>query len=210
MNWVHPLSALFPTVQGAVLHTLWRRTTPMTGREVHRVSATGSYRGTLVALDRLVEQGIVEARRVGQAREYRLNEEHLAHPALAAALAAFTPRADLDDRLRALVHQHLPDDRHVSLAYFGSFARGEAGADSDIDLLLVVPDGTADDTTDRIVADLEVRGQRWTGNEVQVYATRHTDLARAVAAGDPIVAEWQQDAVTILGPTIQRLLEAPR
>ncbi|WP_432533697.1 nucleotidyltransferase domain-containing protein [Kineococcus arenarius] len=182
----------------------------MTGREVHRVSATGSYRGTLVALDRLVEQGIVEARRVGQAREYRLNEEHLAHSALTAALAAFTPRADLDDRLRALVHQHLADDQHLSLAYFGSFARGEAGVDSDIDLLLVVPDGTADDTTDRIVADLEVRGQRWTGNEVQVYATRHADLARAVAAGDPIVAEWQRDAVTILGPTIQRLLEAPR
>ncbi|WP_337063076.1 nucleotidyltransferase domain-containing protein [Kineococcus sp. G2] len=66
------------------------------------------------------------------------------------------------------MHQHLPDDRHLSLACFGSFARGEAGADSDTDLLLVVPDGTADDTTDRIVGDLEVHGRRWTGNEVQV------------------------------------------
>ncbi|WP_166613895.1 nucleotidyltransferase family protein [Kineococcus vitellinus] len=182
----------------------------MTGREVHRVSATGSYRGTLLALDRLVEQGIVEARRVGQAREYRLNEEHLAYPALAAALAAFTPRTDLDDRLRALVHEHLPDESDVSLAYFGSFARGEAGVDSDIDLLLVVPDGTAHELLERIVDDLETRGRRWTGNEIQVYATRHADLERAVAADDPIVAEWQRDAVTILGPTTQRLLEAIR
>ncbi|GAB3598825.1 hypothetical protein GCM10027586_01010 [Kineococcus gypseus] len=208
MDWYRPLGVLFPPVQGAVLQALWRRTTPLTGREVHRSSASGSYRGTLAALDRLVEQGLVDARRVGQAREYVLNEEHVAYPALAAAMAVFTPRHDLDDRLRSLVRERFPDRTGTSLAYFGSFARGEARVSSDIDLLLVLPDDAPEDAVDELVGELETRGRRWTGNEVQVYATRRTDLHRAAASADPVVDEWRRDAVTVLGPTVQHLLEA--
>lgn len=210
MNWNRPLGVLFPAVQGAVLDALWRRPTPMTGREVHRVSATGSYRGTLSALERLVEQGLVDQRRAGQAREYTLNQEHLVYPALAAALDAFTPRIDLDDRLRRLVEEHSAGRDDVSLAYFGSFARGDAGVGSDIDLLLVAPDTSSDEDTERLVDDLEVLGRRWTGNDVQVYAARRADLRRAVRQEDPIVAEWRRDAITILGPDVQSLLEETR
>lgn len=206
MDWTQPFSTLFPPVQAAALHALWRRTTPLTGSDVHRASSTGSYRGTAAALDRLVTQGLVEARQVGRAWEYRINEDHLVYPALTAAFEAFAPRADLDDRLRTLVREHHPEGE-PSLAYFGSFARGEARSNSDIDLLLVLPDDTTDDAGDRLVNDLETQGRRWTGNEIQVYVARVTDLRRAVEQEDPIVENWRRDAISIVGPSILQLLE---
>ena len=207
MDWRTPLSTLFPSVQGAVLHALWRRPVPMTGRAVHRMTGTGSYTGALAALARLTEQGLVTARQSGQATEYTLNVDHVLHPVVDAALSAFSPRALLERRLVELVRETLPDhEDEVTLACFGSYARDEAGADSDIDLLLVLPDGVTDAEEERLVEDLERRGRSWAGNEVQVYAVRRGALGRAVDQEDPVVASWQRDARTLTGPRVQDLL----
>ncbi|PWJ55104.1 Predicted transcriptional regulator [Quadrisphaera granulorum] len=83
-------------VQAAVLFALWSRPVPLTGRAVHLQAGVGSYPGTLSALARLVEQGVVSARRVGSATEYVLNTEHVLYPVVDAATGANRPRAELD------------------------------------------------------------------------------------------------------------------
>lgn len=210
VDWTSPLSALFPPVQGAVLYALWRRPSPMTGREVHRIGRTGSYTGTLRALSRLAAQGIVDTRRAGQATEYSLNTEHVLHPVVDAALEVFTPRALFEDRVRSLVRDRWTGSGEVSVASFGSFARREATTESDIDLLVVLPDMTSDEDADALVEELERRGQQWSGNVVQVYAVEASELERAVAQDDPVVDAWRRDAVVIVGPDVrERLARRP-
>jgi len=50
----------------------------------------------------------------------------------------------LDEIVRKLVEVYSPERIYL----FGSRARGDAGPDSDYDLLVVVPDGTPDDRLD--------------------------------------------------------------
>lgn len=210
MDWTAPLSALFPAVQGAALHSMWRRPVPMTGREVHRVSGVGSYTGTLRALARLATQGLVDARRTGQATEYSLNVEHVLYPVVDAALEAFSPRTLFEDRVRDLVHRRRDMVGEVSVASFGSFARREADSDSDIDLLVVLPDTTSEAEDGAFVDELESRGQRWSGNVVQVYAVKVSALERTVAEEDPVVESWRRDASTIAGPDVRERLARAR
>jgi predicted nucleotidyltransferase len=49
---------------------------------------------------------------------------------------------DLDDRIRELVRQIVEIAHPLEIILFGSAARGEAGPRSDVDLLVVMPDGT--------------------------------------------------------------------
>ena len=211
MDWTAPLSALFPTVQGAVLYAMWRRPVPMTGRQVHRMTGGGSYTGALAALARLVDQGMVTARQSGQATEYVLNVDHVLYPVLDGALQAFRPRALFEQRLVGLVRDVLPDrDGEVTLACFGSYARGEASVTSDVDLLLVLPDDATEAEEERVVDGLERRGASWAGNDVQVYAIRSEALARAVEQADPIVGSWHADARTLVGPDVRGLLAQRR
>ncbi len=114
---------------------------------------------------------------------------------------------ELATRLRNLVcTRHPPDGEGITLAIFGSVARGEATTDSDLDLLLVVPDDWSVDDADRLADDLRRDARDWTGNLVQVYCTARSDLDVAVRADDPIVASWERDAVTVLGDDVRRLV----
>lgn len=209
MDWRSPLSVLFPPVQGAVLFAMWRRPVPLTGRAVHLASGVGSYPGTLNALARLVEHGLVTARPVGSATEYALNTEHVLYPVVDGAMGAYRPRAELDRRLVDLIQWQLgARARETTVAYFGSYARDEATASSDIDLLLVLPEALTPDEEDEVVDALQRSGRQWTGNEIQVYAIRPSGLARAVAAADPVVESWDREARMLAGPDLRRRLRA--
>ena len=85
-------------------------------------------------LGRLVEQGIVQATQMGRNRVHELNREHLAAP-VAGLLAGL--RLELWNRLRKTLGTWNP--KPVYGCVFGSAARGDGDAESDIDLLLVHP-----------------------------------------------------------------------
>jgi predicted nucleotidyltransferase len=55
-------------------------------------------------------------------------------------------------------------------------AEGTAGADSDIDLLLVRPDDVPDDEWDAQVADLALDISKWTGNDARPIEFSASDL----------------------------------
>jgi hypothetical protein len=154
----------------------------VTGRQAHHLVGVGSEAGVRNVLARLVHQGIVHANPVGSAVLYTVNQEHIAWPAVQ-ALAGL--RAELFGRLRSAFAGWEPRPRTAAL--FGSLARGDGGADSDVDLLLIRQRGT--DATDEAwqvqVAQLREDVTAWTGNACQVYDIGSDDLGRHVAASDP-------------------------
>ncbi len=92
----------------------------------------GSEIGVRKSLGRLVEQGIVRATEMGRNRVHELNREHVAAP-IAEALAGL--RLMLWQRFRNTLGSWNP--KPVYGCVFGSAARGDGDAQSDIDLLLV-------------------------------------------------------------------------
>ena len=86
------------------------------------------------SLGRLVEQGIVRATEVGRNRVHELNRDHLAAP-VAELLAGL--RVELWRRFREVLSKWKV--RPVYACAFGSAARADGDAGSDIDVLLVHP-----------------------------------------------------------------------
>lgn len=204
MDLARPYTALSPTLEGDVLAVLVKTTRGLTGREVARLVRRGSQRGVLAALERLVNHGLVAREEAGPSFQYTLNREHLAAPAVE-ALAGM--RAALWARLRSLVAAWSPAATHASV--FGSAARAEGDTTSDIDILIVRPEGLdpEDPRWRTQIADLAEQVRLWTGNHAGISEVGAGDLSRLTQQQPALAENLRADAVTLLGPAVAELVE---
>jgi predicted nucleotidyltransferase len=205
MDLSNPLAVVTPTLDAAVLQALAATTGWATGAHVHRLAGTGSDDGVRRVLARLADQGIVLADQHSHATLYLLNRDHVAADAIVSLTRL---RAVIIDRIKGALESWSPVPVHASL--FGSFARGEATADSDIDLLVITdPKVNPDKTTeavDRLAADIG----KWTGNSVQIIDRNQDELAAMIATADPLVASWRADHIDLMGARLLDLLRDPQ
>lgn len=195
----HPFSTLCPGVRGGVLTVLAHTEKPLTGRTLASLTQPhASLRTVQTTLDDLVLNGVVLREHVGRAHSYTLNRSHLAAPAV---LALANLRQELLDRIRTEVSSWAVESEATWL--FGSAARGDAGADSDIDLLIVRPDHVDDgeQTWLEQVSKISEHVHDWTGNACEVLELSVTELNAARGRGDRLVAELLRDAVHVTGRT---------
>jgi predicted nucleotidyltransferase len=202
MDLSKPYVALLPGVDGDVLAVLAGSTRARTGREIARL-AERSKTAVQRVLDRLVEHGVVERQKAGEAFLYTLNREHVLSPIVERLTAT---RVELFDRLGKIIEAWTLAPVHASV--FGSAARGDGDRHSDIDLLIVRPDSVDnDDPNWRKQIDALVDSVRlWTGNHAAVAEVSAHDLPRLRDEQPPVVAELRQDAVDLAGQSIRRLL----
>lgn len=200
-----PLRSIAPGLDSAVLEVLTRTESGLSASQIARLSTRGTRAGQLPVLNRLVEHGLVSADPANTGFLYRLNREHVLAPAVLAAAAA---RRQIVERLTAAVLQLLPLPVHASL--FGSFARGEAGAHSDLDLLLVTDDDfdTHGPAWTGQVQELGGQVLAWTGNRLETLTFTRSRLSEIVAQEEPLVASWLADSLPVQGPSIQTLVSS--
>lgn len=132
---------MIPGVQGRVLGVLARADSRLTMRQVAQLAGVSVNRAVAV-LNELVHLGLVERREVGSAALVRLDWEN---EVAKVVIALQGVRADVVAALRSRTDRIVPTP--ASLVLFGSFVRGEATADSDVDVLAVRPDGIGPEDT---------------------------------------------------------------
>lgn len=131
MDYLRPVEAMIPGARGQVLSALTRDTSPQTIRQVS-LSAGVSWSQTAQVIEDLTGLGIVERRPTPGAILVRLAPGNVA----AGAIQALTDlRSPAIDALRQEATSITPAP--LSLTVFGSFARGEARRDSDVDVVAV-------------------------------------------------------------------------
>ena len=133
MDYVNPLEGLIPGVQGRVLTVLARTEAELTMRSVAELAGVSANQATVV-LNRLVRLGLVERRDVGAAALVRLVREN---EAARSVLSLVDLRQGVLARLAGEARKIRPAP--ACLVVFGSFARGDAHENSDIDVLAVPP-----------------------------------------------------------------------
>lgn len=202
MDVSRPLAAISPGVDADVLAVLAASTQPRSGREVARYAGR-SNTGVQHVLDRLVEHGLVARQEVGRNFLYTLNNDHLLAPVVQQMSGV---RLELIERLRNAIGGWQIAPVHASL--FGSTARGDGDASSDIDLLLVRPEGVDPDgeTWRRQVDELADGVRRWTGNHAGLIEISEAELPRLRKDRPLVVDEIQRDAVDLAGKPIRKLL----
>lgn len=202
MDVSKPFQALLPAVDSAVLSVLAGTSRPRTGREIARL-AKRSQPAVQKVLDRLVDQGLVHSTTAGRSRTYTLNREHLAAKAIE-ELANLRPK--LFDRLQDEIEHW--EVRPVHASVFGSTARGDGDAESDIDILIVRPkERKEDDPIWREQLDkLDKRVLAWTGNHAGISEVAEPDLVLWKKNEPPILAEVKSDAIVLSGKSVEELL----
>lgn len=202
MDPANPLRTLAPTVDADVLLVLYSTRGLLTGARVAKLAGR-SYAQVRAVLHRLVDDGVVDVERHGNAFSYRSNRDHVVAESLE-AIATATNRVEQRLASQAAAWP-LPAQ---ALGVFGSFARRDGGPDSDLDLLLVRPDAVDEDDAQwrQQRQELARSAQRWTGNRVQILEMSAAELARAVDLGEPLIAALDDDARVLVGAPIGELL----
>lgn len=204
-----PLRSIAPSLESSVLAVLSGTESALSASAIARLARRGTRAGQWPVLTRLVHHGLVLAESANTGSLYRLNREHVLAPAVLAVAAS---RREIQRRLTTAVEQLRP--AVVSAAVYGSFVRDEADEDSDVDLLLVVPDilDVDDVRWQEAINSMEDRFLLWTGNRLEVLTMSIAALHRAVRAEEPIVASWRDEAFTICGRELGDVLGevAPR
>ena len=110
-------------------------------------------------LTALTELGLARVQRAGRADLYQLNRQHVLYPAIH---ALFDHEAKMQAELERFLRGRLSKLKRVREAFiFGSVARGESRAGSDVDLALVMPPSGAtaveQDQLDQIAREVRDR-----------------------------------------------------
>ena len=225
MDLGDPTRSITPTLDGPVLAALARSGRPLTVGEVAAETVRGSEIGVRRCLARLVAQGLVQATEMGRNRVHELNRVHVAAP-IATTMADL--RIELWRRMRRELGGWKP--KHFYACVFGSAARGDGDADSDVDLLLVhppfpgeakpprnakaidavvdfmtapMPASPADATRwPRHVDKLRAHVLLWSGNPLQVIDLSFTEWVDR-RRNTALIAEIEQDAIELVaGPIV--------
>lgn len=205
MDLGEPLRSIIPSVTGGVLGVLARAHEPLTGREVaKRIKGKPSHTGVQNALNALVKAGVVDRSDKGRSGLFSLNREHLAAAPIE-ELAGLRQRL-IDGLIREI--EAWPDTPD-SAVLFGSVARGDAGPQSDIDLLLVRPERIdANDVPWRErIANLNAQVTRWTGNPLRVVELSRSEIRQQLADNEPYLVAAERDGIRLVGLRIRQMRE---
>jgi predicted nucleotidyltransferase len=203
MDFVRPVQSLIPGAQGRVLDVLARTTAELNLGTVARLAGVSPAQASRV-LPRLVALGVVERRDVPPASLYRLVRENLMAQAV---IDLVDIRGRTIDRLRVLAGAIRPAP--ASLVLFGSLARGEADADSDIDVLVVRRSdvGEDDERWIRTLGDWLVEARRAAGNPVNHLEVGAADVPSRLRSRKPLWRDVQRDGVLLYGSGLAQLAE---
>jgi predicted nucleotidyltransferase len=207
MDVARPHAAVASGVEGEALMVLAGTTAPLTGRQIARLVRRGTSPSVSAALERLTAQGIVHRQPAGRAYLHTLNRDHIAAPAVV-LLADL--RSELLRRLRDAFERWDPAPAHASM--FGSAARADGDAESDVDLLVVRPQGI-DEEDSRWRAQIDALNDAvyaWTGNHAGVIELDEADVDRLRRDPPAIVGDLRADGIDVAGVSVRALLEERR
>lgn len=193
-----PLQVITPGIEGDVLAALWRADAAMTPPRLFRVINRGSLNSVRRAASRLAEQGVLIQEQTGKAYTYRFNREHLAAEAIGAL-------ANMRERFFGTLRDEIgrwPIKPELALV-FGSVARGDARADSDIDLLIVRPGGLEpeDEQWGTQLSELTNLAWRLTGNDPRVIQVDAEEVQ--ASPEEPYLLAAAEEGVELFGSTTQ-------
>jgi predicted nucleotidyltransferase len=196
MNLGEPFGGIISGARGAALDVLLRSGGSLTGRRVHALAGGGHSLGAVQqALRDLERLGLISTETVGRAGVHSINEAHVATAPLR------TLRSPLD-MLRRVVEESTTGVAAVIV--FGSVARGEAHADSDVDLAVIA------DADWEGRAELAQAVQDRLGNDCDVLLLTEDELSESPRQRQPVVSEILRDGVVLVGEMPGRSPEAAR
>lgn len=198
MDFVHPVHSVIPGVQGRILAVLAETTAELNLRAIASIANVSEAQASRV-LPRLIAIGLVERREVPPSALFRLVPDHIA----AGPILALSRSRDRMIRHMRQIAEELPVPP-ASVIIFGSFARGQADADSDIDTVMIRPTSVSesDEAWSSSVQQWIARVGDVSGNRVEVLEADEDDVSARLNRGGNVWQDIERDGLTICGRTL--------
>jgi predicted nucleotidyltransferase len=204
MDFRTPVETMIPGATGRLLAALARVDTELPVSTLARVAGVGRTRASGLVAE-LSSLGLVDRREIGRTTMVRLARDNAAGQ-LVDRLGHL--QSVVVDQLRLMATEL--DPAPLSLLVFGSFARGEATSDSDIDVLAVRPTDVDSDRWADAVATFATKARRLTGNPVQVLDYDLDELRRRARprakTGRAFWEALRRDSLVLAGTSVGELL----
>ena len=208
MDFQTPVESVIPGATGRLLAALTRVDAELPVSTLASVAGVGRTRASGLISD-LHNLGLIDRREIGRTTMVRLARDNAAGE----LLDRLGHLQELVmDRLRVMATEFEPVP--LSLVVFGSFARGEATTDSDIDVLAVRPQDADSDSWAAAIAAFATKARRLTGNPVQVLDYDLNELRRRASprakTGRAFWETLRRDSVVLAGVGIHALVTEKR
>ena len=204
VDFVRPIEAIVPGAHGRVLAVLAETSAELNLRTIAQLAGISQAQASRLLSD-LVLLGVVERREVPPSSLFRLVPEHVAARALLALARSTDTVLGEIGRLAGTLPQP-----PLSVIVFGSFARREADARSDIDVVVVRPSGVDEDDV-AWSASLETWRsdvRRFASNPVEVLEVSVCEAATKFGDRSPLWADIGGDGLVVHGLGIDELVAA--
>jgi predicted nucleotidyltransferase len=201
VNFAQPVQAVIPGVQGRILAVLVETSGELNLRALARLSGVSLAQASRV-LPALVSLGMVERREAPPSALFRLVRDHVA---VRAVLSLARARDVMLDELGRSAGKLSPPP--VSVIVFGSLARGDAGVESDVDVVLVRPGDVGEDDSDwrQAVEGWRQAARRVSGSAIDVVEASEADIGRLLRSRRPMWRDVVRDGVVVYGAALSDL-----
>lgn len=201
MDFQRPVEAIVPDAQGRILATLARTTQELNLTTLAQLSGV-SLAHVARIVPRLVELGLVERREVPPVVLVNLVPEHLAsRTILALADVRHEFLNELSDSAARL------DPAPINVTLFGSFARGDDHATSDIDVVVVRPEQFDEDDPrwSESIAGWESNVRRISGNAVNRIEVRESEVRTLIKSRRSLWQAVRREGIAVFGTPLPNI-----
>jgi len=204
MDFVRPIEAVIPGAQGRILAVLVETTAPLNLRNLARLAGVSPAQASRV-MPGLVELGLVERYEVPPSSQFVLARPNVAAQAV---IELARSRETAAERIGlAAASMATPPE---SVIVFGSFARGEADLESDIDVVVVRPD-SIDEDNDEWATALDAwrdEARAITGNSVEIVEVSLGEASSKVRGRSEFWRNVRRDGLSVYGLSLDQIAEA--
>ncbi len=185
-----------------ILRFLVKSQAQLNGREIAK-NVGLSHVKAHTALKDLTRHGVLSMRSLGRALVYWLNEEHVLVKEI--IRPAFEKEEGIFGYIVQIIIREIKPPRPLSVILFGSFAKGGASSDSDIDIIIIYPRSKSKAL---IPEELSEAGKKVTllfGNHLASTAFSINEFQHKLKKKDAFINEIVRTGKVIYGKNISEL-----
>lgn len=186
-----------------ILRFLVNVQTQLNGREIAKNTGL-SHVKVHTAMKDLNRHGIVHMRSMGKSLVYWLNEDHFLIKEI--IRPAFEKENDIFEHITGIIVKKIKSVRLLSVILFGSFAKGGASADSDIDMAIICSSVKNKSLVMQELSEAEKKITALFGNHLAGVLFGIDEFQKKFKRGDRFLKEIARTGKVIYGKSIAELI----